>query len=78
MDSRLLEPGQAGDLTPDELAFIKVQLKSSKSLRRRWGIQGEGKRISDKRIRDIAMWGDKMPLNAPHTPRNVANQKHKV
>jgi len=33
---RLLEPGWAGELGPDELAYIKSELKQSASLRRRW------------------------------------------
>ena len=40
---RLLEPGWAGELSPDELAYIKAELRQSASLRRRWGFRPSAK-----------------------------------
>jgi hypothetical protein len=53
----LLEPGWAGELDPDELAFIKSKLRQSASLRRRWGFRPSAKRLSEKRIRAVARDG---------------------
>jgi len=54
---RLLEPGWAGYLNPDELAYIKTQLRQSASLRRRWGFHPSAKRLSESRIRAVASDG---------------------
>jgi len=51
---RLLEPGRAGELNPDELAYIKSELKQSPSLRRRWGFRPSARRLSESRIRAVA------------------------
>lgn len=53
----LLEPGWAGELSPVELEYIKSCLKQSTSLRRRWGFRPSAKRLSDSRIRTVAMDG---------------------
>ncbi|MBU2009197.1 MAG: hypothetical protein KJ624_05090 [Chloroflexi bacterium] len=50
----LLEPGWAGDLSPDELAYIKAELSQSASLRRRWGFRPSAKRLSESRVRAVA------------------------
>ena len=54
---KLLEPGWAGDLDAVELEYIKSQLKQSPSLRRRWGFRPSAKRLSESRIRAVAMDG---------------------
>jgi len=54
---RLLEPGWAGELSPDELAYIKSELKQSASLRRRWGFRPSARRLSESRIRAVASDG---------------------
>ena len=54
---KLLEPGWAGELNPDEFTYIKSQLKQSPSLRRRWGFRPSARRLSESRIRDIARNG---------------------
>ena len=54
---RLLEPGWAGDLEPDELAYVKSELRQSASLRRRWGFRPSAKRLSESRIRAVASDG---------------------
>ncbi len=51
---RLLEPGWAGELDPDELAYVKSELRQSASLRRRWGFRPSAKRLSESRIRAVA------------------------
>ena len=53
----LIEPGWAGELDDDELAYIKSQLRKSPSLRRRWGFRPTAKRLSESHIRDVAMNG---------------------
>ena len=53
----LLEPGWAGELDDVELEYIKSELRKSPSLRRRWGFRPSAKRLSDSRIRDVAMNG---------------------
>jgi len=55
--SKLLKPGWAGELRRDELARIKVQLRQSSSLRRRWGFRPSAKRLSEGRIRAVAKGG---------------------
>jgi len=54
---KLLEPGWAGDLSPDEFAYVKSQLKKSPSLKRRWGFRPSAKRPSPNRIRAVAKNG---------------------
>ena len=54
---KLIEPGWAGELTRNELAYIKSQLEKSPSLRRRWGFRPTAKRFSESHIRDVAMNG---------------------
>jgi len=54
---RLLEPGWAGELSPDELAYIKSELRKSPTLRRKWGFRPSLKRLSGDRIRAVARNG---------------------
>ena len=54
---KLLEPRWAGELSPDELAYMKSQLRQSSSLRRRWGFRPSAKRLSESRIRAVARKG---------------------
>lgn len=53
----LLEPGWAGELSRNELAYIKSELERSPSLKRRWGFRPTAKRFSESHIRDVAMNG---------------------
>jgi hypothetical protein len=53
----LLEPGWAGELCRVELAYIKSELQRSASLRRKWGFRASAKRLSDARIRVVAVDG---------------------
>lgn len=54
---KLIEPGWAGELSPDEFTYIKLQLKQSPSLKRRWGFRPSAKRLSESRIRTVARKG---------------------
>ncbi len=54
---KLLEPGWAGDLDNVELEYIKSELRKSARLRRCWGFRPSAKRLSDSRIRAVAMYG---------------------
>ena len=63
----LLEPGWAGELSPDELAYIKSQLKQSSSLKRHWDFRPSAKRLSENHIRKVARDGlsvSKKPVSA--------------
>jgi len=54
---KLIEPGWAGELSPDEFAYIKSQLRESPSLKRRWGFRPSARRFSGSRIRAVARDG---------------------
>jgi hypothetical protein len=54
---KLLEPGWAGQPTPSEVAYIKVELMKSAALRQRWGFKRSAKRFSTARIRYVAEHG---------------------
>ncbi len=54
---KLREPGWAGELSPDEFAYIKSQLRESPSLRRRWHFRPSAKRLSESRVRAVAREG---------------------
>ncbi|HZA25341.1 MAG TPA: hypothetical protein VFA32_22550 [Dehalococcoidia bacterium] len=61
---KLLQPGWAGHLDEDELAFIVEHLKEDGALRLRWGIRPSWRRIPEEVVRRIAMEGD--PDNQGH------------
>jgi len=54
---KLLEPGWAGELIPDELAYIKSELRKSPTLRRKWGFRPSLRRLSGDRIQAVARNG---------------------
>ncbi len=54
---KLLEPGWAGELDDVEFEYVKSELMKSPSLRRRWGFRPRAKRLSESRIRAVAMYG---------------------
>ena len=56
-DRRLLKPGHAGELTPDEFRYVKSELQRSSSLRRKWRSRPSAKRLSEKHIRAVARDG---------------------
>ena len=57
-DSRLLEPGWAGDLAPDELEVLQAELFRDKKLAFHWGFRPGAKRRPAWSIGQVAMWGD--------------------
>jgi hypothetical protein len=64
---KLLEPGWAGELSPDGFSYIKSQLRQSPSLKRRWGFRPSARRLSESRIRAVARDGlsaNKQPVLA--------------
>ena len=56
-EEKLLEPGWAGEFGPDEVAYLKLQLRRSPSLRRRWGFRPSARRFSEGHVRAIARNG---------------------
>ena len=54
---KLIEPGWAGELSPDEFAYVKCQLRQSPSLKRRWGFRPSARRFSESHIRAVARNG---------------------
>jgi hypothetical protein len=75
MDHRLLEPGWAGEVTPEDVAFIKERLRSSGSLRRRWRVKGEGLRLSSSYIRRVAIEGFGDAPKSPEAGRTPLETK---
>ena len=53
----LLEPGWAGEISSEEMAYVKWQLRKSPSLKRRWGFRPSAKRFNEERIRKVARDG---------------------
>ena len=59
-DRRLLEPGWAGQLSDNEIEFIRRELKLHRGLWRRWGYDGAmigGVSIPASTIRRVAIHG---------------------
>ena len=57
-DSRLLEPGWAGDPTDAELGFIQQQLMGNRHLSHLWGFPPRWKRRPLEAVRRVAILGD--------------------
>ena len=57
-DLRLLEPGWAGDLVPDELEYLQAELHRHMKLAFKWGFRPGAKRRPEWGIRQVAMLGD--------------------
>jgi hypothetical protein len=55
---RLLEPGYAGSLDDDELAYIQGKLKADPDLAYWWGWRPGQKSRAEAAIRRVAMYGD--------------------
>lgn len=53
----LLEPGWAGDLTLEELNYIKASLKKDRKLRAKWAMGRGTGRVNDGKIRIVAVEG---------------------
>jgi len=54
MDKRILIPGWAGSLEPDELTFVIKALKRRPGLRVKWGFKKEAEEFPTKKIQYIA------------------------
>ena len=57
-DYRLLEPGWAGELEDDQVAYIRTALHDDPDLAYKWGFKRRTKRFTDDLIRLIADQGD--------------------
>jgi hypothetical protein len=57
-EGRLLEPGYAGFLDDNELAYVQEKLKASPDLASWWGWRPGQKSRSEAAIRWVAMYGD--------------------
>lgn len=57
-EGRLLEPGYAGLLDDDELAYIQETLRANLDLAYWWGWRPGQKSRSEAAIRRVAMYGD--------------------
>lgn len=57
-DPRLLEPGWAGEIDDDELAFIRGTLFRDSKPARLWGFRPSQKTRADEAVRRVAMDGD--------------------
>lgn len=55
----LLVPGWAGELALYELAYIRSELEKSARLKKLWGFRPSAKRLSEKRIMEVARNGVK-------------------
>jgi len=65
-DYRLLEPGWAGELEDDQVAYIRAALHDDPDLAYQWGFKRSSKRFPADIIRRIAKKGD-----ADHRTVNV-------
>ena len=57
-DYRLLEPGWASELGPDELEFLLAELSRDKKLAFKWGFRASKKRPPEWAVRQVAMLGN--------------------
>ena len=57
-DYRLLEPGWAGELEDDQVAYIRDALHDDPDLAYLWGFKRSAKRFSTDIIRKVALRGD--------------------
>ena len=57
-DPRLLEPGWAGQIDDDELAFIRYALFRDSKPACLWGFRPSLKSRTDEAIRRVALYGD--------------------
>ena len=62
---KLLIPGWAGELNAEELAYIKGRLFSDRRLRAYWGFKRGMGRLSEEKIRIVAMDSVHDLKNAP-------------
>lgn len=58
IDLRILEPGWAGEISPEEFDFLSVELLADKKLAFQWGFQPKKKRRPAWAIHQIGEFGD--------------------
>ena len=61
---RLLTPGWAGELDKEELAYIKKKLFADRRLRAKWGFKRGTGRLSEEKIKYVALHGVDGPQEA--------------
>jgi len=54
--AKILTPGYLGEMTPEELQVLKIELQNRSKLRKRWGFT-EDERITNKKIQVKALEG---------------------
>jgi len=54
---KLLIPGWAGEVNPEELDYIVTKLRRNSELRRKWGFVKGRRRISRMKVKKVAMYG---------------------
>ena len=52
--AKILDPGYLGEMTPEELQVLKIELQNRSKLRKRWGFT-EDERITNKKIQAKAL-----------------------
>ncbi len=71
---KLLIPGYAGELNKEEIAYIKKNLLSNGRLRALWGFKRGTGRLSEKKIRIVAMDGVEAIQDVPNYASNTSVQ----
>ncbi len=75
LNHKLVEPGWAGELTEEELAYTQPQLFEKPELAKLWGFRPGMKTRSEQAIRRVALHGD--PENRSLN-RQLARQPSKI
>ena len=60
----LLEPGWGGELSDEELGYVRRKLQENRMLAPLWGFRPSQTSRSERAIRRLAMWGDPENRNA--------------
>ena len=70
-DDRLLVPGWAGEIAPDEFEYLQGELSADRKLAYTWGFAPSKKRRPEWAVRQVAMVG-----NPSSRTENVALARH--
>ena len=52
--AKILDPGYLGEMSPEELKILKIELQNRSKLRKRWGF-AEDENITHKKIQEKAL-----------------------
>jgi len=63
---KLLIPGWAGELNEEELKYIKGKLFADRHLRAKWGFKRGTGRLSEEKIKLVALYGVEALQNIPY------------